>query len=118
MGEFRRHTFRERHEKVVLVELEGWPVARLSRGGAAARDHHVGIPHRPLRRVDIVALLHDERHAARLQPRTHRDGIRADHAPRATHRVVVACGPVVLVDGVGGAAGGAEERHRQARCEG
>ena len=61
----------------------------------------------------VRTLLHDQRHAARLvrvriglrarvrvrisyaarlQARTHRDRIRTDHAARAAHRVVVACG--------------------------
>ena len=112
------HTLRKRHEKVVLVELERRSVAGLGGRGAATRDRHVRALHRSLGRLDVVALLDDQPHAARLQALTHGDRVRADHAARAAHRVVVARGPVVLVDGVGRNARGAEERHGHAGRKG
>ena len=112
------HALRKRHEKVVLVELERRSVAGLGGRGAATRDRHVRALHRSLGRLDVVALLDDQPHAARLQALAYGDRVRADHAARAAHRVVVARGPVVLVDGVGGNARGAEERHGHAGRKG
>ena len=86
---------RELRDELVLVEPQRRSVARFGRRGAAAHDRDVGGPGGRERHLHVVARLDAHRHAARAQPRRHRDGVRADDAAAAADDVVVARRPVV-----------------------